>query len=221
MKRLLVVIILLIFGIMPKLSAGPFMDFGIAGGISVPDDEIANVMNTDSIIGENFVGELKNIALNTGYHLSARIRLDLTKSLKFYGSAGINRFPQTEILVEDPESGELLGTLKTTINVIPITTGVNWYLIDKGIGIYAIGDLTYNYISHSLDIIREGDGVAIPVSSSGSENTIGYGLGAGIDFDLFLGRLNLEGKYNRLNIISFEENSETKDYFTLTLGIYF
>lgn len=220
MKRILFTIILLIFAVNTKTFASGKMDFGVSVGLAVPNDEVANVLNKDKIESENFSGTLYEDAMNTGYHLSAKLRFNLAKNLKFYGGAGINRFPQTDILVRDPETDELLGTLKTTINVVPINTGVNWYLFEKRIGLYVIGDLTYNYIASSLDIVRKNDDVAIPVSTSETENTIGYGLGAGFDIDIFLGRVNLEAKYNRINIISFEDQDK-KDYVTVTAGINF
>lgn len=221
MKRILFTIILLIFAVSSKTFSGDKMDFGISVGLAIPNDEVANVFNKDIIENDDVRGELYNQAIGTGYHISAKLRFNLAKKLKFYGGAGVNRFPQTDILVRDPETDELLGTFKTTINVIPISTGINWYLFEKRIGLYAIGDLTYNYIASSLDIVREGDDVSIPVTNSDPENTIGYGIGAGVDLDIFLGRVNLEAKYNRINIISFEENQDQKNYVTVTLGINF
>lgn len=221
MKRLLITIILIAFYASPKMLAGPFMDFGVSVGLSVPNDRVADILNTDRITESDFVGNLYRDGLDNGYTFGARIRLDLASSLKFVGAVSWNRFPQTDIEVRDPDTDELLATLKTTINIVPLNAGVNWYIIDRGIGLYAIADLSYNYITSSIDILREGEDFSIPIESSEVENTIGYGLGAGIDFNIMLARLNLEAKYNRLNIISFEENSKAKDYVTVTVGIYF
>lgn len=221
MKKLILLFSALFILPLSSLFAGPLLDFGLKAGLAIPNDRISNVFNKEQLKTQDFIGNLKTEALDNGYNVAARLRLDLVSNLKFMGEIGFNRFPQTEIEVIDPSTNELIATLNTTINIIPITAGINWYLIEKGVGIYLIGDLKYNYISSSLDTKIDNNDVTIPVQSSEAENTIGYGIGAGVDFSLVLLRANIEAEYNHVNLISSKNNDDMKTYATVTLGIYF
>jgi len=79
--------------------------------------------------------------------------------------------------------------------------------------------LTYNYLFSSVDYPK-GD-VDLPISTSPSDSRIGFGLGAGVDLDVQLVTLNLEVKYNYINLIGQAAGEEAKAFISLSLGAFF
>jgi opacity protein-like surface antigen len=217
-KRIIpaVILVFLISGI----NSFSQVDIGFHAGLSTPNDQINDIYNRDKYTDKedavrNFIRE----GTTAGYHIGMKARIDLSEGIVFVGSISWNKFPQTDIEITDPESGEVLTTLESSQNIIPISAGINAYLLKSLIGVYATGDLTYNYITSSVDY--KSGSVSIPFSTTPTDNRVGFGLGAGVDLDLSLLTLNLEGKYNHANLIGKITDEETKTYFTLTFGVYF
>ncbi|MBI3260367.1 MAG: outer membrane beta-barrel protein [Ignavibacteriae bacterium] len=195
---------------------------GFYTGLSTPSEQINNVYNTDSLMADNFIGRMKRNAVNLGYHVGVRLRFALGDDLVFMGGLSLTRFPQSKIYVSVPngtQGDSIRATLTTTQNVIPIGVGLNYYLTRKVLGIYGIGELTYNYLTNSID--AEYNGAPIPLDNSPTYNRVGFGLGAGMDIDLKLLTLNLEGKYNLVNFIGSEDGEKSKSFVTLSIGVYF
>jgi len=200
------------------LSAGT--NIGLFAGLSTPNDEMNNVLNSSKIDLKNMeAGDLVREATSSGYHIGAKLRFSLSDNFSFTGSASWHKFPESKIDVKDPVNDTTLAVLSSTQNIIPITAGMNFYLINSTIGIYGTGELAYSYIYNSVDFDYEG--IPISIDDSPTDNRVGFGLGAGIDLDAKLLILNLEAKYNISNFIGKVSNEETKSYFTLSLGVYF
>ncbi len=194
-------------------------NFGFFAGLSTPNDEINNINNSSLNLKGLESGKWLREAASLGYHIGGKMRFSLSDNFSFTGSAAWHKFPQSTIDVTDPVSGDTLAILKTTQNIIPITVGMNYYIINSTIGVYGTGELAYNYIHNSVDVDYEG--VPISIEELPTDNRVGFGLGAGVDLDLKLLMLNLEAKYNISNFIGKVSNEETKSYFTLSLGVYF
>lgn len=224
MKRFASLFILVFFVLsINGAKAQPDLEFGFYGGLSTPNDEVSNVYNSSTLEGEENVWDLGKDKADLGYHLGARVRLGLTDLISFTGGIGINRFPESEIDINDPTSDTLLATVYTVTNIIPINAGVNIHFLKKFIGVYGIAELTYNRISYTTEAKK--DGIPIPIqstdlSSSENEDNIGYGIGAGFELDVELLSIFLEAKYNHTNLISSESSAENKSYVSLSLGIY-
>ncbi|MFP4528005.1 MAG: outer membrane beta-barrel protein [Candidatus Kapaibacterium sp.] len=207
------------FMLAPAFGLHAQVDIGFHLGLSTPNDQVNDIYNRDRFEDNDSARNFVRDGTKAGYHIGMKARVSLTDNVLFVGSIAWNKFPQTDIYVTDPETGEVLTTLKSSQNIIPIGAGINFYLLRSFIGVYATGDLTYNYITSSVDY--ESEGIPIPLSSSPTDNRVGFGLGAGADLDLGLLTINLEGKYNQANLIGKESDEEAKAYYTLTLGIYF
>lgn len=218
MKRFGVLFILMFFGFLTRAEAQPGMDFGIFGGLSTPNDEVNNVYNSDRLKGDENVGDLARESAELGYHIGAGIRMEMTRLISLTGGIGIHRFPESEIIVTDPTTDEELATLYSNTNIIPIRAGFNVHALKSFIGLYGIAQLTYNHISYTVDVEKEG--IQIPINESENENNIGYQIGAGMEFDIELMSFLLEAKYNHTNLISSESNADNKSYVSLSLGIY-
>ncbi|MFH1049997.1 MAG: hypothetical protein V1779_03590 [bacterium] len=200
------------------VSAGT--NIGLFAGLSTPNDEMNNVYNSSKIdLGDVKSGKLIREAASSGYHVGAKIRFSLTDDFSFTGSAAWHKFPQSSIDVKDPISDTTLAVLNSSQNIIPITAGMNFYIINSTIGVYGTGELAYNYIYNSVDVDYQG--LPISIEESPTDSRVGFGLGAGLDIDLKLLMLNLEAKYNISNFIGKVSNEATKSYFTLSLGVYF
>jgi hypothetical protein len=195
---------------------------GFYTGLSTPSEQINNVYNSEFLTAENFIGRMKRDAAALGYHVGGRLRFALGDELVFIGGLSLSRFPQSKIYVSVPTGtgGDTIrATLTSTQNIIPIAVGLNYYLTRKVFGVYATGELTYNYLTNSID--AEFQGTPIPLDRSPTYNRVGFGLGIGTDIDIKIVTLNLEAKYNLVNFIGNETNEKSKSYITLGLGIYF
>jgi opacity protein-like surface antigen len=195
-------------------------NLGFFAGLSTPNNEINNVYNSEKInLNSIASGKLIREASSLGYHIGAKARFSLSDNFSFTGSAAWHKFTESNIDVIDPTSGDTLARLTTVQNIIPITAGINFYIINSAIGIYGTGELAYNYIYNSVDVQYED--IPISLEKSPTDNRVGFGLGAGIDLDLQLLTINLEAKYNISNLIGKESNEATKSYFTVSLGVFF
>ena len=71
-------------------------------------------------------------------------------------------------------------------------------------------------------LYTEGAIVGIPMKETDPINTVGFGLGVGVDFDLKLVTLNLEAKYSRANLVGgSDEFANPINYFSLSVGVLF
>ncbi|MFP4368752.1 MAG: outer membrane beta-barrel protein [Candidatus Kapaibacterium sp.] len=202
-----------------ETKSAPLLEIGFYGGLSTPNDKINDIYNKDMIEEEDFVGNIFTEGVSAGYHLGVKGRLPLSDNVSFFGSISFNRFPESEIKFRDPETDSVLAVFTTNQNIVPIAAGVQYYLFKSFINLYATGELDYNYISSSVDY-KYGD-VDVPISRSPADNRLGYGLGLGFDVDITLLRLNLETRYNHINLIGKDDDEEDKTYITVSVGVYF
>lgn len=224
MKRLSVLIILLLSSYSLLEASDEKVKFGFIVGASTPSDNVAQIYNTNNFVSDsifNGLGDIANEALSTGYHIGARLRLRLSDNAYFVGGFAWHRFPENKMYFINPENQDTVATFNNTTNIIPINAGINFYLMNSFIGLYATGDLTYNMISTSTDI--EYNDTSIPLqglSADPQDSRLGFGIGAGIDFNVvFTG--NLEVKYNYTNLIGKDVDEVDKTYLSVSLGIFF
>lgn len=199
----------------PSKSA---MDFGITGGFSTPNDNINDVWNSDRLqdTGKKW-HNLYRDATEIGYNLGIRMRFPLSKHFTFVGGISYNRFPKTDLDLRLVGSDSIITDLNSTQSLVPITLGMNIYLIRSVIGLYGSADLSYNYILNSVEY----KGLPINASLSPSDSRVGFSLGAGMDIDLKVVLANLEVKYHMLNLIGKTDEEKSKAFLTVNLGIYF
>jgi len=220
MRKTLFLTAIVIMGLMLNLStAKSLMGIGFFAGLSTPNDQINNVYNSDNIDIGNGFADLIREGTKLGYHIGVKGRLSLANNFAFTGSAAWHRFPETELSMVNPETNVEVGTLITSQDIIPITAGINYYLIDSGIGIYGTGELSYNYYSNSVSLQSTQGDLIIPGEPDGGR--VGFGIGAGLDINLVLVNANLEAKYNVSNLIGKSDGEQTKAYYTLSIGIFF
>jgi hypothetical protein len=106
-----------------------------------------------------------------------------------------------------------------TSNVIPLTVGVNYYLFKSVVGLYASGELSYNYFYNSIDVPYKD--IPITIDESPKYNRVGFGLGVGADLDIVVTTINLEMKYNLANFIGKVSGEFDKHYLSISLGVFF
>ena len=197
-----------------SLLAGPSL--GLFAGFSTPN----NFDNLQTTI-ENGADLTKIIreGMSTGYHVGAELRYSLSDNFMFTGNVGWQKFPESNLDVINPDNGDTLAHLTSVQNIIPITAGVNFYLLHSIVGIYGVGELSYNYLYSSIDA-QYGD-VPVQIDESAKTSRVGFGIGAGLDFDISLATLNLELKYNIANLIGKETGEKDKNYLSISLGVLF
>ena len=232
MKALLLVLFLTI--ISTNLKAGDGLDFGIEVGLSTPNDEINNVYNRDfqpvfksinSVKQDTIIGNMLREGAGLGYHLGVRIKLPLNDYFKVQGSIGYHRFQDSKLEIRhpDPKSNDVLATIFTFQNVIPITAGMDFYFINTQLlDFYASGELAFNQFSFTTDVpVTKDNTITVPIQETGNYNNFGVTFGGGMDINAFLLKLNLDVKYHVLNVLNTIEDDEFKNYLSVSIGVYF
>jgi opacity protein-like surface antigen len=219
MKKILFIAITITLFNVFNAKAGA-LQFGFNAGIATPDSKMDQVYNKNTM--QWSTGSLANLVsqgLSTGYHVGIKLTMPLNSNFSFVGNLGYNSFPQSEIQVLDPQTGKQLATLSTATKVIPIAAGLNLYPFKSFISPYVTGEIAYNYIYTSVESKIAGQ--SIPISTTPTDSRFGFGLGIGTDISLGLLDLNVEGKYNYMNLIGKTADENQKFYFTLLVGVTF
>lgn len=225
-KQVVVLLLLINFSLLAE--SGGSLEFGFIGGLSIPNENMSDFFNVENVNIE--VDSLKSIgtfitnsAADKGYHLGVRLSTDITSNIYIYGAITFHRFNKGsyKLAVSNEElSDTVLASFQATTNIVPITVGINAYLMRKTIGIYLTGDLTYNFISTSVDYEVKKK-ITLPIYLDRTISRPGCGIGAGIDFDLSLFLLAVEAKYNLTNLVGREDGEPKKNYISVSLGVTF
>jgi hypothetical protein len=202
--------------ILGSVTVAHAQSLSIGVGLSTPNEAVSSVYNNITL--QNFGEDLKDAA-SFGYHIQAKYRFGLGESVRFALGAGWHRFPEADIIIKNPQDDKTY-VLTATSNIIPITAGIEYSLIKSAIGVYLMGDLSYNYLANSVGL-KQGD-IDLPFAKSETLSRVGAGLGAGVDFDLNVLTLDVGAKYNLVNLIN-KENADEPDrsYFALTVSVVF
>lgn len=204
------------------------LEFGFFGGLSIPNDKVSNFFTREEISGRidnaNSVGNfITKSASDLGYHLGVRLRGDVSNNVYLQGGVSFHRFNQGiyDLSIKKENSTEdINATCYATTNIIPISFGINCYLFKGFVGAYLLGDLTYNIVSTSLEA-DAGNSQSLPIATTYNDSRPGCDVGAGIDFDLELFLLNIEGRYNFANIIARDTDEPIKNYVSISVGVTF
>ncbi|PKL80925.1 MAG: hypothetical protein CVV25_01725 [Ignavibacteriae bacterium HGW-Ignavibacteriae-4] len=217
----LLVTSILLFNFNSAEAAGP-LGLHFKAGLSTPNDKISKVYSDESLTTKNVSsGDFLTDNADLGYHLGVAARVEMTEMLHFVGGIEFHRFPRSEFRIIDPQTGEK-HKFKSTQNIIPIHAGINLAFINTDLlNIYATGGFAYNYISNSVDYVTEESDFAVPLNLdlSPTDSRIGYFVGAGTDLDLKVFKLNLELKYQHINLIGKDTGEPDKQFLAVSLGI--
>lgn len=232
MKKILTLLIVSISIITINISNLNAIDIGFYFGLSTPNDKINEIYNKSKVDLDSIEIATKEIA-KTGYHFAMKGRLELDDDWDLVFGIGFHRFPETLLEFENPSS-DASYQFKTVQNVVPFNVGVNYYLISaEYFGLYLNADLTYNYVVTTTDFELSPKAPSIPLELLGlgefennkklssSDGQIGFGAGAGIDVDLKLLLINLDVKFNLVNVLGKEDGEQAKNYLSIGLGVYF
>lgn len=218
MKKIFLIIVIILCTNVTYSQLG----IGFHAGLSTPNNQINNVYNSDKLDLKkpDYFGNLLRESTKIGYHIGIKLRLNMSENLFFVGGIVWNKFPQTTIEILNSKSGDTLISLQSAQNLIPIFAGLNLYLYQGLISPYLTGDLAYTTISNSIDY-KEIPLTGVEIDPNVTNARAGFGFGAGVDIDLKLVYLNIEGKYNISNLIGKVSEEQYKNYFTLSIGVYF
>lgn len=230
MKLYILLGVLILTNIIAK--ADDDVDFGVEIGLSTPNNQINNIYNRDfqpvfksisSVENDTIIGKMIRDGAGIGYHLGIRVKIPLNDYFKLHGSVGYHRFQQSRLEVKHPETNEVLATIFTFQNIIPITAGVDFYFLSLDVlDFYASSEISYNKFTFTTDVpIVDDNTITIPIEETGAYNSLGMSYGAGIDFNLAVLKLNLDARYHVLNLIDTFKNADKKNYLSVSVGIYF
>lgn len=179
-----------------------------SAGLATPSDKFNQVYNKDIL--SDWRGSAK-----LGYFFGAKLKVPIDNFSLSLGAA-YNHFPEADVSVNYNGNDYKLSISN---NIIPISAGVNYYFVKNVVGVYALGELSYNYIFSTVDF----NGIPLPSgeTKSPTDNRIGFGFGVGVDFDIKIAVLNLEAKYNLANQIGAKSGEPKKSYFNLGIGFGF
>ncbi len=207
--------LLLLFLLVGSASAIGPLKVGFSGGISMPNEAVANVLNSEN--------EVDWASVQTGYNLGLNLRFDfpLTDWGLQFGVAYHN-FPLSKGSLE---VGGKPAEIEINRSIIPFTAGINYKLFSMAeiIDFYTGTAISYNYTIYTVEFPKVS--VPIPLSvgdgENNSEGRFGLNFSTGINVNAVIFTGNIEAKYSLLNLIGSEDDEELKSYFALSLGIYF
>ena len=200
-------------------AVGP-LGLHFKAGLSTPNDMISKVYSNENLTSNNIgSGNFFTENADMGYHLGVAARIELSDMFHFVGGVEFHRFPRSEFRIKDPQTGEI-HQFKSTQNIFPIHAGINLAFINTNlVNVYATGGFAYNYISNSVDYVTDDSDYSVPLDMSPTDSRIGYFLGAGTDLDLQLLKLNLELKYQHINLIGKDSGEPDKQFLAISLGV--
>lgn len=218
MKRLITSFILLIvFLSISEDAKSQRVSFGVFGGMSTPNDAIANIFNKENFDLENNPLPVLYGAMDAGWHLGINSKIKLSDKAYLDASVAWHSFPE---ITNKAKFGEEVQLFDTKTSIIPLSLGVDYYLFENFVSIYVVGNLAYNHISTDIesafDVIPE----TRDMFKERSDDRFGCGLGAGLEFDAVLLKVGIEAKYNWINLIGKVDGEETKNFMNLTLFFY-
>ncbi|MEZ4723846.1 MAG: hypothetical protein R2863_04230 [Candidatus Kapaibacterium sp.] len=200
-------------------AVGP-LGLHFKAGLSTPNDMISKVYSNENLTSNNIgSGNFFTENADMGYHLGVAARIELSDMFHFVGGVEFHRFPRSEFKIKDPQTGEI-HQFKSTQNIFPIHAGINLAFINTNlVNVYTTGGFAYNYISNSVDYVTDDSDYSVPLDMSPTDSRIGYFLGAGTDLDLQLLKLNLELKYQHINLIGKDSGEPDKQFLAISLGV--
>ncbi|MCL2039020.1 MAG: outer membrane beta-barrel protein [Bacteroidetes bacterium] len=218
-------IFLLLLVLIIELNAENKLHIGLSVGLAIPNEKVSQFYDDarQRIEGKDidtFGMFLLKTATNIGYNIQIQGRVSLSNNFTFVPTIGLSRFNEGIYELVPLGIDTVIAKTQSTANIVPISVGINGHLFKKFISPYLNANLCYNYISYTYDIFWTND-ISIPIATSTTQHRLGYSVGAGIDIDLSLVSLNLEAKFNSVNIIKYDNEEPTKQYFTFSLGIIF
>ncbi len=206
------------------------IEFEFFGGLSIPNDEVSKFFNADTISAridslEGIGNFITNTATTMGYHLGIKARFELNKRFLMNIGIAYHRFNsgKYEIIVRDTVKSTKMDTaaVRSTPSMIPIFAGINAYIVRSNfISFYGVADLSYNMMNTSVDITDWGSIKSLGgIDDDETASRLGAGLGAGLDIDVKLLTVNLEFKYNWMNIIGKSAGESSRNYAGISLGV--
>lgn len=200
-------------------AVGP-LGLHFKAGLSTPNDMISKVYSNENLTSNNIgSGNFFTENADMGYHLGVAARIELSDMFHFVGGVEFHRFPRSEFKIKDPQTGEI-HQFKSTQNIFPIHAGINLAFINTNlVNVYTTGGFAYNYISNSVDYVTDDSDYSVPLDMSPTDSRIGYFLGVGTDLDLQLLKLNLELKYQHINLIGKDSGEPDKQFLAISLGV--
>ena len=195
----------------------------ISGGIAVPNDQVNNVYNSAKLVDNaDKAWDVFRKSADLGYNLNLRARFPLSSSMQFDAGIALNRFPQSDIEVKDPSTGNTIEILKSTQSIIPISAGLDYFLMKTVISPYICGELQYNYIMNTVDYPLGGP-ITLPLNydTAPKDSRIGAAVGAGFILDLALTAINVDMRYHMANLIGNTADEKAKTYLSLNVGLTF
>lgn len=196
--------------------------FAISGGLSLPNKEVKNIFNSNRISTADTNNPFLYINIpdgNSGYSLSAKLLFDLTESASFFGGFALSGFSTDVHNLQNPTDNSEKGVLEIKSSIYSINAGMHYYLYDDFIGIYGIGDLSYNFLASSITKIETSATLRLP--NNPTDSRIGFTLGLGFEIPLEQFSIILEGKYSELNYIGKVTNEQSKSLILIQAGFRF
>ena len=208
MKKIIVTMIVAAF--FSTVISFAQVGMSVFGGISTPNDKLNMVYDKNPDVGTLF-----SKGMSIGWHLGARFHVPVDEGLYFFGGLGWNRFNDVQLWVQPKDSTTKFG-IEAKHDIIPIGVGMQYYLIQKVIKLYVLGQLNYNYFT------THGQFVGLPAPNfnlSEAANRGGFSAGFGVEVNALLVNPFLEFSYSLANLIGKVDGEPTKSYFMLSLGV--
>lgn len=193
---------------------------GLGGGISLPNSNLNRIYNTGTLnIDGDLIGRFAGESTGIGFHVAAKIMFGLGDDVDFAASIGLHRFAESNLVLEDFETGVPLAEIATIQNIVPIASGIEYTIFRKILGLYIKAEIQYNLFFNTTDLGAATEGFSLENEPSFSR--VGTGIGIGADLDLGVAALDVSLTRNQANFIGRRSDEPVKNYFSVTAMVLF
>lgn len=156
--------------------------FSVSGGVAIPNSEMNNIFNSDKISTVDTSNPMLSYLrpeVGAAYSLSAKLEFALSPSAYFFGGFSLTGLGSDRYELKDINTLETDGHLLIKSSIYSINAGIDYYIINSNIGIYGIGNLSYNFIANSMSEIVSKTTLQLP--NNPTDSRLGFTVGLGFE----------------------------------------
>lgn len=201
--------------------------FRLGGGVSTTYDNLSSALSGQALSGATVTGgggawSLVSELPLIGWHGSARLMLPLADRVGFTLAGAYHQFGTARVDVLDVSRPSMptvrLGDMRITQTMIPIAAGLEYSLVRLGIGLYIMGEISYNLFTSSAE------GMPVQLTQAGLAVRESFGRAGGsvgVGADLLIGGIGIDVavRYHHTNLIGRPTSEREQAFFSLTASL--
>ncbi len=187
----------------------------IGGGLSTTYNNVDALLTSSTYTSGGTARQILSDATFTGYHLGLRYMLPLGSGVGFTAAVGWHRFGTVRLNVVDPVKPTIaLSNFEASQTMIPVAGGLELTIFRAGIGLYLMGELSYNYF-----ISNTKNGIPTGIELRDAFSRVGGSAGLGVDMSVGGIGVDVALRYHYANLIGKTSGEPETTFLSLTVAL--